>query len=202
MPDRDQWMQFLDGALRHVRGESAPGLSDRELGAVEAAVGVKLPTELRIMLQLPQPLGRSWRDWRPDPAAVWATWRAYVTDGLVFDVAHNGFWDRGWGARPAGALDREAITRRQAETLPRLFPVYGHRGLAIEPVLGLDSADGNPVFSVHQTDVIYYGNDLADWFNHEYGVPLPDWAATEPRRIPFWSSLCDPERWSEPPAWP
>ncbi len=77
----------------------------------------------------------------------------------------------------------------------------GHRALVIDPLPGHDSADGNPVFSVHQTDVIYYGNDLADWFNTEFGTPLPDWVTRQPRRVPFWSALNDPERWTAPPAW-
>jgi hypothetical protein len=41
----------------------------------------------------------------------------------------------------------------------------------------------NPVFSVHQTDIIHYGNDLADYFQREFQVPLPDRAAREPRPI-------------------
>ena len=46
--------------------------------------------------------------------------------------------------------------------------------------------NGNPVFSVHQTDIIRYGNDLVGYVHNEFGVPLPDWAAKEPRPIRFW----------------
>jgi hypothetical protein len=45
---------------------------------------------------------------------------------------------------------------------------------------------GNPIFSVHQTDIIYYGNDLVDYFHDEFHVPLPDWAVRGPRSIRFW----------------
>jgi hypothetical protein len=48
---------------------------------------------------------------------------------------------------------------------------------------------GNPVFSVHQTDIIYYGVDLRDYLIHEFlarenvGVwPIP----ASVRRVPFW----------------
>jgi hypothetical protein len=30
--------------------------------------------------------------------------------------------------------------------------------------------EGNPVFSVHQADIIYYGHDLEDYLRHEFGL--------------------------------
>jgi hypothetical protein len=184
-----QWTQFLSDALHRVAADLAPGLSDRELAAVEDAAGVALPSELRLMLGLAVPVGpRGWRDWHADPARQLATWREYVTDGLVFDVQHS-FWDDSWGPRPATVTKSEQVVRQLAATVPRLFPIFGHRAMVIDFLPGFESADGNPVFSVHQTDVIYYGNDLAGWFNIEFGVPRPTWAASQPRRVPFWSAL-------------
>ena len=54
---------------------------------------------------------------------------------------------------------------------------------------GATSSDGNPVFSVHQTDVTVYGVDLADWMHREFDVPLPMWQPPEDRTFDFWSSL-------------
>jgi hypothetical protein len=48
---------------------------------------------------------------------------------------------------------------------------------------------GNPVFSVMQTGIIHSGNDLADYLHNEFSVPLPDWAATAPKPIPFWDTV-------------
>jgi hypothetical protein len=62
--------------------------------------------------------------------------------------------------------------------------MYSHRYIANEPL-----AARNPVFSVHQTDIIYYGTDLADYFAREFGVSRPNWAANEAREIRFWSAL-------------
>jgi len=45
------------------------------------------------------------------------------------------------------------------------IPVYSHRYLPSEP-----KATGNPVLSVHQTDIIYYGNDLASYFSRSMKV--------------------------------
>lgn len=52
-------------------------------------------------------------------------------------------------------------------------------------------ADGNPVFSVVQTDIIHYGDDLADYFANEFGLPLLPWARSPPRHIAFWSELVE-----------
>ncbi|MFZ5439189.1 MAG: hypothetical protein ACOZQL_04230 [Myxococcota bacterium] len=60
----------------------------------------------------------------------------------------------------------EALSR--ARTLlahaPKLVPVFGHRFLVTEPLRA-----GNPVLSVYQSDIIVYGNSLADDLAHEFG---------------------------------
>jgi hypothetical protein len=188
-PDRADWVDFLSAALPRTGAELAPGLGPAELAAVEAAAGTRLPTELRTLLGLAVPLGDGWRDWRADAAGQLAAWDDHVVDGLLVDVEHRGFWEPAWGERPDTATARAAAVRRAARTLPRLFPLRGHRALAIDPAPGLLSGDGNPVFSVVQTDVITYGADLAAWFAREFRLTPPSWAATSPRRIPFWSDL-------------
>jgi hypothetical protein len=49
---------------------------------------------------------------------------------------------------------------------------------------------GNPVFSVYQTDIIIYGNDLLSYFAHEF-AGVATWHAPPPeaRRIRFWPEL-------------
>jgi hypothetical protein len=63
--------------------------------------------------------------------------------------------------------------------VPPLVPLYGHRYLPTVP-----SYTGNPVLSVMQTDIIYYGNDLLDWFDYEFRRQSVE---REPRKVPFWS---------------
>src|SRR5207253_1790467 len=71
---------------------------------------------------------------------------------------------------------------------PKLIPLIAHRYIPADPHLA-----GNPVFSVMQSDTIYYGFDLTDYFAHEFGDlasrrPL-DWSKV--RRIEFWSDVVD-----------
>jgi hypothetical protein len=68
-----------------------------------------------------------------------------------------------------------------------MVPIYGHRYLPAEP-----AAQDPPVFSIYQTDVIYYGDDLLDYVVHEFHAPpLHPSLITESRRTPFWSDLAE-----------
>jgi hypothetical protein len=76
------------------------------------------------------------------------------------------------------------VTEMIAEA-PKLIPIYSHRFIPEEP-----SEAGNPIFSVYQMDIIYYGFDLDDYLRHEFDLPgRKEWPA-QVRPIKFW----DPER--------
>jgi hypothetical protein len=48
---------------------------------------------------------------------------------------------------------------------------------------------GNPVLSVHQTDIIYYGFNLTDYFYHEFALPGREPWPEVVRPIRFWASF-------------
>jgi len=52
---------------------------------------------------------------------------------------------------------------------------------------------GNPVLSVHQTDIIYYGFDLDDYLRHEFNLPDRKPWPSEIRAVEFW----DVDRWQD-----
>jgi hypothetical protein len=108
----------------------------------------------------------------------------WPSEGICFDIEHSDFWVADWGPRPSNLPAALEIARKQIAAMPRLIPIWGHRYLPNKPFVS-----GNPVFSVYQTDVIYYGNDLADYFAREFEVSRPEWAADEPRKIAFWGAL-------------
>jgi hypothetical protein len=65
-----------------------------------------------------------------------------------------------------------------------MVPVYGHRYLPAGR-----GTFGHPVLSMWQTDIIYYGLDLADYIDHEFGSvdPGPGADAWNPQAtIEFW----------------
>jgi hypothetical protein len=112
-------------------------------------------------------------------------------EGICFDVEQSGFWLERWGTRPAESREAVFQARKELQNVPKLIPVYSHRYVPGEP-----SSLGNPVFSVHQSDVIYYGNDLIGYFVREFNLGRSGDTnglaeAKTPRRIPFWSDLVE-----------
>lgn len=147
-----------------LRAEIGPGLSERELDAVEARFGFTFSADHRVFLAAGLPHGsRSWPDWRNGDAEDLAERLSQPVEGVLFDVEHNGFWHPAWSARPAGTSDALRIARSELAAVPQLIPVYSHRYLP-----GTAGECGHPVLSVHQTDIIIYGNDLADYIRNEF----------------------------------
>ena len=161
------------------------GYSQAELDAAQARFGLRFPPDLVALLLERRPLHGY--DWRTDDESIRRA-LAHPLDGLLFDLEHNDLWWPEWGERPATAGARAEIVTAAVEAAPRLIPIMSHRYIPEEP-----HAAGNPVFSVMQSDVIYYGADLADYFEREFshgrfpGTPV----RSDLRRIPFWSDLVD-----------
>jgi hypothetical protein len=116
-------------------------------------------------------------------------WDWFPLDGILFDVEHD-TWLPEWGVRPERIDDAKALVEQYVEEAPRLLPIYSHRIMPDRP-----HPPGNPVLSVHQTDIIYYGFDLDDYLRHEFGLPGRKPWPPEVRSIDFW----DVDRWQAVP---
>ncbi|MCX5129304.1 hypothetical protein [Streptomyces sp. NBC_00347] len=164
-----------------IRAEIGPGLSERELDAVEARFGFRFSADHRVFLAAGLPHGsRSWPDWRNGDPEDLAERLSQPVEGVLFDVEHNGFWHPSWSPKPSGTSEALQVARSELAAVPQLVPVYSHRYLP-----GAAGEWGHPVLSVHQTDIIFYGNDLADYVRHEFTGR----ASTLPARatVDFWS---------------
>ncbi len=162
-----------------------PGLSEQELSGTEARFGISFNPAHRALLAAALPVGGFWMDWRHSSANVLQGRLRWPVDGIVFDVHENGFWPRSWGARPPTRTLAEREARLHLARVPPLIPVYSHRCMPAAPAPG-----DSPVFSVHQTDVIVYGDNLLDYVAHEFGVgPRARAPGDRQLNIPFWSQL-------------
>ncbi|MGW7027088.1 hypothetical protein ACWGFX_07840 [Streptomyces xanthophaeus] len=164
-----------------LRAEIGPGLSEGELDAVEARFGFTFSADHRVFLAAGLPHGsRSWPNWRDGDPEDLASRLSQPVEGVLFDVEHSGFWHPAWSPRPAETSDALQIARSELAAVPQMVPVYSHRYLP-----GTAGEWGHPVLSVHQTDIIFYGNDLADYIRHEFtgrASSLPAHATVD-----FWS---------------
>jgi hypothetical protein len=161
------------------------GLSDAEVTAAESRFGFRFPPDLRAFLQTALPRGSGFPDWRAGDEAALRDWLDLPRRGVLFDIEHNGFWLPEWGARPHSVADARRVAEQQVAAAPRLIPVYTHRMMPDEP-----HQVGNPVFSVHQTDIIVYGANLLGYLAREFlKTEEEDWAVSpETRPIRFWDT--------------
>jgi hypothetical protein len=68
---------------------------------------------------------------------------------------------------------------------PKLIPIYSHRYIPEKP-----NESGNPILSVYQTDIIYYGANLLEYFENEFrrkGTKLE--IDSRIKEIEFWSEI-------------
>jgi hypothetical protein len=168
--------------LRSVGAQLDPGLSETELATLENELDFTFGPEHRELLSLALPLGGPWVNWRNAPAEKLRGRLDWPVDSVIFDVHHDGFWPVSWGKRPLGEEAAERVARAHLALVPQLVPVFAHRYLASDAEYA-----PSPVFSVYQTDVIMYGDNLLDYVSHEFeaGPRHP----TNATHVPFWSDL-------------
>jgi hypothetical protein len=183
-------LQQYKSLLKRARIVLAPGLSSKEIAVVESRFGMQFPPDYRALLMDALPISGDFVDWRHgDPIAIQRQF-AWPYEGICFDIEHSDFWLPEWGPRPTSLTDAFAIAAQAVQQAPVLIPICGHRYIPATP-----SESGNPIFSVYQTDIIYYGRDLLEYLENElsravYGEQR--YQISEPVKvIPFWSYLVD-----------
>lgn len=136
-----------------------------EVLQIESRYGFHFPDDLRDFLQTAVPEGHAFTNWRSDEELFLKKlkWPLY---GILFDVEHNDSWLPEWFHRPASLDGAQTIVEEKVRQAPKLIAIFGHRMIPDQP-----RSAGNPVCSVHQTDIIYYGFDLDDYLRHEFDLP-------------------------------
>lgn len=162
---------------------SEQGYSAGELEGAQEKFGLRFPPDLVEFLRRRRPycVGEGFFDWVHSPEHEIRQLLVWPFNGFWFDVQHNGVWWSDWGPKPDSPVKQLARLREVFRDVPRLIPVFGRRYLPEAP-----NQPGNPVFSVYQTDVTCYGQDLEDWVRVEFERGEPPKGPPE-REIAFWS---------------
>jgi hypothetical protein len=161
------------------------GYAQSEIDAVQEYWKLRFPPDLVDLLLVRRPLVAGGFDWLDTPVHVISQMVNWPFEGWWFDVKENGLWWPEWGQKPKSSTAQMACLAEVFARAPKLIPLYGHRYLPETP-----QESGNPVFSVHQSDVVIYGTNLSDWITREergweFGQPLD---RDKPlREIQFWS---------------
>ncbi len=157
------------------------GLSDIQIDEIERRWSVRFPPDYRRFLRRLHSVDRprtgayyaddsrmaprerpSFYNWLTDTDALHDRFE-WPIEGIQFDVEYGDLWPESWGAKPTTLEERQARVREVVGAAPKLIPVFSHRYLLAEPCQA-----GNPVLSVHQSDIIVYGADLRDYFLAEF----------------------------------
>jgi hypothetical protein len=167
-----------------------PGLTEDELLKIEKQFEIYFPPDLKLFLQTGLPASQGFVNWRlglksEEESSKIISSLNWPLNGMIFDIKSNDFWFDQWGDKPENHYDRINLATEFYFTYPKLIPIYSHRYIPSQPY-----KSGNPVFSVNQMDIIYYGFDLASYLAKEFKFELPgDFEIlTEPNvEIEFWS---------------
>jgi hypothetical protein len=160
----------------------AEGYTRHELDLAQETFGLTFPPDLIALFLERRPV-RGY-DWRSDGEKI-RKMLEWPLHGLLFDVEHNDLWWPEWGERPVTAETRAEVLRDVVNQAPKLVPLVSHRYLPTEP-----NESGNPIFSIYQSDVIYYGANLADYFEREFASERGP-IVRPVRWIRFWSELVE-----------
>lgn len=192
-PEDIEFGEEIIGDFQHKRRAEgrlwAEGYTQSELDDAQAKYGLVFPPDLVALFRDRRPvLGY---DWRTDDKEI-RDMMKWPLEGLIFDLENNALWWPEWGERPSTPEARAEVLTNVVNAAPKLIPLVSHRYLPADP-----HETGNPVFSVYQADTIYYGADLADYFEREFGNADRPW----PQRIKhirFWSDLVERNRLAFP----
>ena len=182
-------LQYYREVLERAGVVFESGLSQDEIKIIEARYGFEFPSDLKDFLMFALPVSQGFLNWRRASDEEILHILIWPYEGICFDIEQNSFWLEAWGQQPASLNEAFAIARKAIEQAPTLIPIYGHRFIPDRP-----NEAGNPIFSVYQTDIIYYGHDLADYFENEFRYYF---GRTEHRlkggvkQIEFWSQFAE-----------
>lgn len=166
------------------------GLTEEEIQKIKEIFGIVFPPDLMLFLKTKLPISEGFAQWRyaingeKGRKDMNVLLRAPL-EGILFDVQYNEFWMKEWGRCPKRISERKEIAKEKYKDFPQLIPIYSHRYLVGEPEESM-----NPVLSVYQTDIIYYGANLFDYFANEFSYDLE-------KEMDFGEEIKPIKTWSE-----
>lgn len=161
------------------------GMSENEINKAEVFYGIEFPNDMREMLMNFVPVSDgfyNWNDYSEENVSVIKDMIEWPYEGIIYDIENNDFWLEEFGERPNNKEDKIQIFIKYKNNIPKLIPIFSHRYI----VSGKDV--NYPIISVHQTDIIYYGSNLLEYFENEFNKTNN---LTNIKEIPFWSTIIE-----------
>lgn len=150
------------------------GLSDDEFNEIEKQFNVIFPPDWKLFLSVGLPVSLGFPNWRAairgDQEAInfIRDYQNFIKDGFYFDIENNEFY--------LDASDKDLSIDKRKEKVsnaideaPPMVQVYLHRFIPSRPC-----ENGNPIFSIYQTDIIIYGKNVPSYLRNEFHMEI-DW---------------------------
>lgn len=161
------------------------GLTVKEFEIIEETYNIHFPESLKDFLIQVLPVAKGFYNWRDFSDENVAKIKKAIAcpEKTVYEDAEEVYWCEQWGREPDDVDEFVQEVRKKLEEAPKLIPVYGHRYM---PMDGCNP----PIMSIHGIDIIYYGQDLRDYFKVEFGSKKQSEIDFEGiPNIPFWSEI-------------
>lgn len=162
------------------------GLSNEEFQKIESVYGIVFPPDLKSIYRNFLPISNQFYNWRDfsDENIEKIKRRIYCPiNGILFDIEKSDFWIKDFGEKSGSiTIDLENVKKYMEKNIPILIPIFGHRYISSYPC-----EVNNPVYSVVQTDIIYYGDNIYEYFEVEFANKKLSKKAK--KYIPFWGEI-------------
>ena len=166
--------------------EFETGLTVEEIAKIQEIYKIIFPKSLKEFLTIVLPISKGFYNWRNFKQDNVRFIKEIINRPIenVDELAEEVYWCDDWGEEPKNEMENALIVRERLKSAPRLIPIYVHRYMPMIP------EDNPPVISIHDIDIIYYGENLEDYFKVEFGEKKQgkiEFKNINP--IPFWSDI-------------
>lgn len=160
------------------------GLTKAEIKNLESIYEVVFPEDWKQFFQFCLPCSSGFYNWRntsPEYVSYIKKIIEYPVQSILSSLEEI-VWNNSWGDEPQNIIEKQYKLKRILFEAPTLIPIYSHRYL---PVIATNHP---PVLSIHGIDIIYYGENLSDYFQVEFGEKKQNEIAfSKVDNVPFWT---------------
>jgi hypothetical protein len=159
-------------------------LSSSEICQIEKVYNIQFPLSLKKFYSIALPVSNGFYNWRNFSSENISNIQSIINTPYfdVYNMAEDVYWNDNWGIEPTEETIKINEVRKRLAKAPKLIPIFSHRYI---PELYNDP----PVISISGVDVVYYGKNLKDYFNVEFGRRKLFLSLNSFKEIPFWSEI-------------
>lgn len=160
-------------------------MTENEIAKAEKFYDIVFPKDLKKLLMNFIPVSTkfyNWNNYSEENISKIKNALEWPYEGIIFDIENNNFWLEEFGECPKSKEEKIQIFKKYRNKIPKLIPIFSHRYVVS------DKDKNYPIISVYQTDIIYYGSNLLEYFENEFNHTHN---ITNIKEIPFWSIIIE-----------